>query len=116
MDVLRQNFLQPEIVIHATLRQLQFVLALTVAGIYGSSINDANKPIGILWIAVLAIFARLYIDDHPNGVGSSKQVKSAAFVDLTNMILWFVTALCGAAVFLRSRYGAGEEAKRNDND
>lgn len=65
---------------------------------------------------MLGIFARLYIDDHPNGDGSSKQVKSAAFVDLTNMILWFVTGLCGAAVFVRTRYGGGEEAERNDGD
>lgn len=65
---------------------------------------------------MLGVFARLYIDDHPGGGGGggSKQVKSAAFVDLTNMILWFVTGLCGAAVFVRPRYGGGD-AERNDN-
>lgn len=63
----------------------------------------------VFWIAVLGIFARLYIDDYPSGGGSSKKVKSATFVDLTNMILWFVTGLCGAAVFVRSRYGGGED-------
>lgn len=62
---------------------------------------------------MLGIFARLYIDDYPSG--SSKQVKSAAFVDLTNMILWFVTGLCGAAISLRTRYGGGETAERNDH-
>lgn len=67
---------------------------------------------------MLSVFARLYIDDHSTGSdSSSKQVKSAAFVDLTNMILWFVTGLAGAAIFVRNRYGeggGGEAAGRND--
>lgn len=39
-------FLRPEIILHATLRLLQLVLALTVAGIYGSGIDSAKKPNG----------------------------------------------------------------------
>lgn len=66
-------------------------------------------------MAVLGIFAPLYINGVPSFGGSSTQVNSAAFVDLTNMILWFVTGLCGAAVFVRTRYGGGEDAERNDN-
>lgn len=46
MEVFRNDFLKPEIIIHATLRLLQLVLAITVAGIYGSGIADANKPNG----------------------------------------------------------------------
>lgn len=44
MDVFRHDFLKPEIILHVTLRLLQLVLALTVAGIYGSGIQSANKP------------------------------------------------------------------------
>ncbi|MCJ1263353.1 hypothetical protein MMC22_003223 [Lobaria immixta] len=156
MDNFRHHFLKPEIILHATLRLLQLVLALTVAGIYGNGVASANKPNGydvtkwnyavviasfsaitslvyvlpyvrrwvlwpwdfllcVFWMAVLGIFARLYIGDHPSGGSSSTQVKSAAFVDLTNMILWFVTGLCGAAMFVRTRYGGGEDAEQNDN-
>ena len=46
-------FTKPEILLHATLRLLQLVLALTVAGIYGSSINSKKKPTGydeIKWV------------------------------------------------------------------
>lgn len=46
-------FTKPEILLHATLRLLQLVLALTIAGIYGSSINSKKKPTGydeIKWV------------------------------------------------------------------
>lgn len=46
MDAFRHDFLKPEIILHATLRLLQLVLAITVAGIYGSGIAEADKPIG----------------------------------------------------------------------
>lgn len=46
MDNFRNHFLKPEIILHATLRLLQLVLALTVAGIYGNGVASANKPNG----------------------------------------------------------------------
>lgn len=53
MDTFRTQFLKPEIILHATLRSLQLVLALTVAGIYGNGVASANKPNGydvIKWV------------------------------------------------------------------
>lgn len=49
-------------------------------------------------MVVLGIFAGLYLDNGPRKGGSTRQVKSAAFVDLTNMLLWFITGLIGAAL------------------
>lgn len=46
MDVFRHAFLKPEIILHATLRLLQLVLALTVAGIYGHGLQSNHKPSG----------------------------------------------------------------------
>jgi hypothetical protein len=52
----------------------------------------------IFWIVVLGIFAGLYIDNGSLKGGSTRQVKSAAFVDSTNMLLWFITGMIGAAL------------------
>lgn len=46
METLRHGFLKPEIILHATLRLLQLVLALTVAGIYGNGVRSVDKPVG----------------------------------------------------------------------
>ncbi|KAF7506447.1 hypothetical protein GJ744_011801 [Endocarpon pusillum] len=52
----------------------------------------------ILWIVVLGIFAGLCLDNGPRKDGSTRKVKSAAFFDLANMLLWFITGLLGAAL------------------
>ncbi|KAK4996935.1 hypothetical protein LTR66_003564 [Elasticomyces elasticus] len=123
------------------LRFFQFVLALTVAGLYGVDLNNARKAgvyadgrwvyaevvaalaavttlvyavpfiksyvffgwdaiLFILWTALFGIFGKLWIHEHPTPhQPGSLRMKNAVWVDLTNMILWFATAVWGAITF-----------------
>lgn len=132
-------------------RFLQFVLAVTVAGMYGSRIQAEHQAGGhassqwtfavvvggiaaitavvyqlplvkshiffawdcilfILWIAVFGTFAQIYIH-RPNDVASEFEgthtqfMKNAVWVDLVNLLLWFITAIYGGIKFLQSRKG-----------
>lgn len=135
------------------IRFLQFVLAITVAGLYGADLAAAHKAhasanaswvyavtvagmsavtvmvyvapvvksatfwfwdliLFILWVAVFGRFATLYLHYAPptkNGKVVSepgpnpKTMHNAVWVDLTNVLLWFITGTYGAVVFCTRR-------------
>ncbi|KAI9706571.1 MAG: hypothetical protein M1836_003578 [Candelina mexicana] len=127
-----------------TLRFLQFVFALAVAGLYGTDVNNARKHgvagdpkwvyavtisglsaltciifmipfvkyylffawdalLFIFWVAVFGVFGKMYIHENPEGDAGIQRMKNAVWVDLFNMVLWFVTAVYGGVMFLKCR-------------
>ncbi|MCJ1247565.1 hypothetical protein MMC30_004779 [Trapelia coarctata] len=126
--------------VHTVIRFFQFVLALTVLGLYGQDINGQRKIAGradgrwvfaevvgglsaitalifavpffktykafgwdvllfFLWVVVFGIFGNLYIKESPG------RERSAVWVDLANMLLWFISALFGVYMFFKFRRG-----------
>ena len=47
---------------------------------------------------MLAVFSRIYIDSSASDTSGESQLKRAVLIDMMNMILWLVTALCGAVL------------------
>ncbi|KAL9116991.1 MAG: hypothetical protein Q9187_006478 [Circinaria calcarea] len=57
----------------------------------------------ILWAAVFGIFGRMYINEDSEGDAGVQRMKNSVWVDLTNMLLWLISALYGAFMFFRNR-------------
>ena len=57
----------------------------------------------ILWIALFGIFAKMYLNENPEGDSGIERMKHAVYVDLVNMLLWFITAVYGGVVFFMNR-------------
>jgi len=139
--------------IRIVLRFLQFVLAITVAGIYGADLHAAAQHgasanaswvyavvvagmsaitvmvfvapvvkslvfwfwdliLFVLWVAVFGRFASIYLHYRPavvngkvsTGPGPNPTIMHhAVWVDLVNMLLWFITGTWGAVVFAMRR-------------
>ncbi|KAF2139070.1 uncharacterized protein K452DRAFT_80501 [Aplosporella prunicola CBS 121167] len=115
-------------------RFLQFVMALTVIGLYGVDLQNASKAhihadgkwvyavvLGgisclitivylipqipslklalfvdwvafILWLALFGLFGKMYIGEKVEGDSGIQRMKNAVWVDLVNMVLWFISA------------------------
>ncbi|KAK3715162.1 hypothetical protein LTR37_007372 [Vermiconidia calcicola] len=123
-----------------------FVLALTVAGLYGVDLHGASKNNGgvdgrwvfaevvavlsivtvivyalpfiksywgfawdwmlfILWTALFGLFGSIYIPAKAKGPRKDglTRMKHAVWVDLINMLLWFVTAIYSTLIWFRGR-------------
>ena len=59
--------------------------------------------VSILWAAVFGIFGKMYIHEDPEGDAGVRRLKNSVWVDLTNMLLWLISALFGAFMFFRNR-------------
>lgn len=57
----------------------------------------------ILWVAVFGLFGKLYIKQNAHHDSSVQNMKNAVWVDLTNMLLWLLSAAYGAVLFFRHR-------------
>jgi len=127
-------------------RFLQFVLALTVAGLYGVDLHHAAQAhkyadskwvyaevvagvscitilvymipilktwacfgwdalLFILWMALFGTFGKMYINENPEGDAGVTRMKHAVWVDLVNMLLWFMTAVYGTVIFFMHKRG-----------
>ena len=60
----------------------------------------------ILWTALFGLFGSMYINEDPEGNGDIKRMKNAVWVDLANMLLWFIHTVGAAAYwwFHRERH------------
>ena len=60
----------------------------------------------ILWTALFGLFGNMYINEDPEGNGDIKRMKNAVWVDLANMLLWFIHTVGAAAYwwFHRERH------------
>ncbi|KAI9757446.1 MAG: hypothetical protein M4579_003462 [Chaenotheca gracillima] len=59
--------------------------------------------LSILWIVVFGIFGRLFLSEDPEGNAGIERMKRAAWFDLVNMFLWFISATYGTFMFFRQR-------------
>jgi len=58
----------------------------------------------VLWIAVFGVFGKLYIGTNPQGDAGQIRMHHAIWVDLTNALLWLVTAALMAVYLMRTRH------------
>ncbi|KAH9809823.1 hypothetical protein Tdes44962_MAKER06064 [Teratosphaeria destructans] len=153
----------PGALLRIVLRFLQFVFALTVAGLYGVDLHHATQRhaytdgkwvyaevcagfaavtvlvyalpflksfwafgwdwimlcvhlqcfvgviiadvlCSILWTALFGVFGKIYIHAHPTPEQHGQiRMKHAVWIDLINMLLWFITACYSALIFFRAR-------------
>ena len=106
-------------IVDAAVFEESLVLSLGLDIVVSRIVFDTSSPIGfivegsplthscsILWTAVFGIFGKLYIPAHPTPKQSGqRRMKNAVWVDLTNMLLWLVTAIWGTIEFFRHRGG-----------
>lgn len=58
----------------------------------------------VLWTAVFGVFGNIYIGTHPTPRQSGqRRMKNAVWIDLINMLLWFLTLLSGLVIWWRTR-------------
>lgn len=136
----------PGLALRVFLRFMQFVLALTVCGLYGVDLDAARKQgayadskwvyaevtagfaavtclvyflpmvkslfffawdwvLFVMWVVVFGIFGRMYISEAPEYDAGIVRMKNAVWVDLTNMLLWFITAVYGTVMWWMNRGG-----------
>ena len=62
-------------------------------------------PLSILWVACFGLFAKIFLNADPKGDGAIQAMKNAVWVDLVNMLLWFISACYGAVMFFTHREG-----------
>ncbi|USP77708.1 uncharacterized protein yc1106_04982 [Curvularia clavata] len=140
---LRASF-TPTTILRLILRLFQFVMGLTVIGMYAVDLDNARKahvyidtkwvwavvcgslgsfvslifmlPFAKAWfffavdvvvficfLVAFGIFGRMYIGEDPEGNKGVTRMKNGVWVLLTNVVLWFITAVVGAALFWRAR-------------
>lgn len=63
----------------------------------------ADLLLFFLWVVVFGIFGNMYIKENAEGDAGVQRMKNAVWVDLTNMLLWFFTALAMAVVWWKYR-------------
>jgi hypothetical protein len=56
-------------------------------------------------MALFGVFGKMYISEDAEGNSGITRMKHAVWVDLVNMLLWFMTAVYGAVVFVMYRRG-----------
>lgn len=58
----------------------------------------------ILWTTLFGIFGKIYIPAHPTPRQTGQiRMKHAVWIDLINMLLWFVTLISGLVVMWREK-------------
>lgn len=59
----------------------------------------------ILWVAVFGLFGSMFIHENAEMDGGIQRMKSAVWIDLVNLLLWFISAIVGAIGFWKWRRG-----------
>ena len=60
------------------------------------------RSCSFLWVAVFGIFGKKYLVVDPRD-DATQRMRNAVWVDLSNMLLWLITAGMGAFVFFKRR-------------
>jgi hypothetical protein len=132
--------LTPTTILRLVLRFFQFVMGLTVIGLYAVDLDNARKqgkyvdskwvwavvcgtlgalfslaamlPLVKAWfffgvdalvflcyLVAFGIFGKMFIGENPEGNKGITRMKNAVWVLLTNMLLWFISAVIGGVMF-----------------
>lgn len=59
----------------------------------------------ILWAVVFGLFGAMFINEDPKEDGGIIRMRNAVWVDLVNMLLWFVSTVMGAIGFWKWKKG-----------
>jgi hypothetical protein len=59
--------------------------------------------IWFFWVVAFGIFGKMYVKEDPKGNAGIVRMKRAAWIDMTNMLLWLLSAIYGAYVFWKWR-------------
>lgn len=81
------------------------ILPLIISSFTTAILFGWDVVLFILWIALFGLFASMYINEDPRGDGGIQRMKNAVWIDLINMLLWFVSAIVGAIGFWRWKKG-----------
>ena len=86
--------------------RLGFCLIVSSTIFDGLVVDDEGVALilvhSILWVAVFGVFGKLYIDEEPDRLGIQR-MRNAVWVDLINMLLWFISTVYGVTMFIRNR-------------
>lgn len=67
---------------------------------------DILVTCSILWTTLFGIFGKIYISAHPTPRQTGQiRMKHAVWIDLINMLLWFVTLVSGLVVMWMEKPG-----------
>lgn len=55
----------------------------------------------ILWCALFGVFGKMYIGTNSAYSDGITRMKNAVWIDLINLILWFVSAIVGGILFFK---------------
>lgn len=98
--------------LHHTFDQVVDVFCLGLDTIVSSFVVDGLKSSderiwlilthSILWVAVFGVFGKLYIDEEPDRLGIQR-MRNSVWIDLINMLLWFISTVYGVTMFIRNR-------------
>ncbi|KAL8845736.1 MAG: hypothetical protein Q9221_009118 [Calogaya cf. arnoldii] len=53
----------------------------------------------ILFTALFGLFGKMFIHENAEGINGIDRMKNAVWIDLINMLLWFITAVYGMVMF-----------------
>jgi hypothetical protein len=80
-----------------------FVAMLHFVPRLGRIIWPADVLLWFCWLVVFGIFGKMYITEDPEGDAGVQRMKNAVWIDLINMLLWFLTASAGIALFFLAK-------------
>ena len=92
-------------VLSAITAALYAVLPLIVRSFTTALLFGWDFILFILWVAVFGIFGSMYIKEDAEGNGGVMRMKNAVWIDLINMLLWFVSGIVGGLGFWRWKKG-----------
>jgi hypothetical protein len=142
-------------ILRLTLRLFQFVMGITVIGLYAQDLYKAKKVgapadgrwvfatftgslsafsaivlslplikswsvfaldalLFFFWMVNFGIFGKMYLKMDNDG-GKDKgivRMQRAAWIDMVNMLLWFISAVYGAVIFFKWRKGRTSRASQ----
>jgi len=58
----------------------------------------------IFWTALFGVFGNIYIHKDCKGNGTCNRMKAAVWIDMIEMLMWFISAVVGGLLFWRERH------------
>ena len=98
-----QGFATAIAVLSAITALIFAVLPLIFSSFKAAILFGWDAILFILWVAVFGLFGSLYIKEKAGADGGISRMKNAVWIDLINMLLWFVSAILGGIGFWRLR-------------
>jgi hypothetical protein len=63
----------------------------------------ADALIWFFYVVLFGIYGKMFIKEDPEGDKGIVRMKRAAWIDMVNMVLWFITACYGGFIFYKYR-------------